>query len=107
MDDCVDYCLLQDDEPLKPKKIPVVPANIAVMPPTMVKNSFSGVSFGSEPQKKKKPSNKVAVNKEGKAIAPATVSANATKEDLHFLYGKNKTMLYVLRLFVYLKKIVF
>lgn len=71
------------------------------MPPTMINlknpNSFSGVHFGSDPPKKKKPSNKVAVNKEGKVISPANskkpANGNSTKEDLHFLYGKNKTIL--------------
>lgn len=98
VDDCVDYCLLDDKDP-KPRKHPVLPSDIAVMPPTLInlKNPvFNGVNFGEKESKKR--SNKVKVNvkenKDGKVVVVdkknVKTDGNSTKEDLRFLLEKNK-----------------
>lgn len=83
VDDCEDYCLLED-KTSKPKKHPVLPSDIAVMPPTLLnlKNPiFHGIQLGEK--EKKEASNKVNVKKSKK-------KANETNEDMRFHFDTHK-----------------
>lgn len=84
MDNCEDYCLLED-KVSKPRKHPVLPSDIAVMPPTLLnlKNPiFHGVQLGEKEQKPR--SNKVKVEKKDKD------GGNSTQEDLRFHFDQHK-----------------
>lgn len=84
VDDCEDYCLL-DDKSSKTRKHPVLPSDIAVMPPTLLnlKNPvFHGIQLGEKKEQER--SNKVKVK-------PPQNQANASKEDdLRFYFDTNK-----------------
>ncbi|KAK6637376.1 hypothetical protein RUM44_007792 [Polyplax serrata] len=82
VDDCEDYCLLEDKT--KQRKHPVLPSDIAVMPPTLLnlKNPvFHGIQLGEK--EKKERSNKVNVKKSRKM-------SNETDEDLRFRFDSAK-----------------
>ncbi|KAL0273281.1 UNVERIFIED_CONTAM: hypothetical protein PYX00_005990 [Menopon gallinae] len=83
VDNCEDYCLLED-KVSKPRKHPVLPSDIAVMPPTLLnlKNPvFHGVQLGEKEQKPR--SNKVKVKKKDKD------AGNSTQEDLRFHFDQH------------------